>query len=280
MRRDRKPSLLGQLWMVSWRKVQGGRGWELSGWYPASWVLCSKGKVKDGTPLCVFGVLWPLLQCSLRVKFLDFPGGPVVKNLPPSAGDTGSIPGVGRFPHAEGQLSPGTTSTEPLCPTDHALQQEKPLQWEACAWQLESSPCSPQPEKSLRTTVKTQGSQKINKKKRVKFLLHWEMGDNPTSVDHEATALGEKLWEAGVGLKQRRQPLPNQNSPCRRQEYTSTIHSLWRVNVHKGIETIECQWEKHCKIEGKKINYTTQILIQVLLLLLSHFSRVQLCVTP
>ena len=28
----------------------------------------------------------------------DFPGGSVVKNLPANAGDTGSIPGSGRFP--------------------------------------------------------------------------------------------------------------------------------------------------------------------------------------
>ena len=59
--------------------------------------------------------------------------------------------------------------------------------------------------------------------------------------DREATALFEKLWEGCVGLKQRRQPLPNQNSLCRRQAYTRTIHSLRRVNVHKGIETAECQ---------------------------------------
>ena len=31
-----------------------------------------------------------------KVIFLGFPGGSVVKNLPASAGDTGSIPGVGR----------------------------------------------------------------------------------------------------------------------------------------------------------------------------------------
>ena len=31
----------------------------------------------------------------------DFPGGPVVKTLPPNAGDTGSIPGWGaKSPHA------------------------------------------------------------------------------------------------------------------------------------------------------------------------------------
>ena len=36
----------------------------------------------------------------------DFPGGPVVKNLPSDAGDAGSIPGRGtKIPHAAGQLS-------------------------------------------------------------------------------------------------------------------------------------------------------------------------------
>ena len=34
------------------------------------------------------------------------PNGPVVKNLPPNAGDVGSIPGRGtKIPHASGQLS-------------------------------------------------------------------------------------------------------------------------------------------------------------------------------
>ena len=43
----------------------------------------------------------------------DFPGGPVVKNPPSDAGDTGSIPGQGtKFPHAMGELSPCATTTE------------------------------------------------------------------------------------------------------------------------------------------------------------------------
>ena len=43
----------------------------------------------------------------------DFPGGPVVKNLPCSAGNVGSIPGQGtKIPHATGQLSPRATTTE------------------------------------------------------------------------------------------------------------------------------------------------------------------------
>ena len=37
----------------------------------------------------------------------DFPGGPVLKNLPSNAGDAGSIPGWGtKSPHAVGQLRP------------------------------------------------------------------------------------------------------------------------------------------------------------------------------
>ena len=42
----------------------------------------------------------------------DFPGGPVVKNPPANAGDTGSIPSPGKF-HVSGQLGPYATTTEP-----------------------------------------------------------------------------------------------------------------------------------------------------------------------
>ena len=42
-----------------------------------------------------------------RLQNWDFPGGPVVKNLPSNAGDMGSIPGGGtNIPHAKGQLNP------------------------------------------------------------------------------------------------------------------------------------------------------------------------------
>ena len=83
----------------------------------------------------------------------DFPGGPVDKNLPAIAGDTGSIPGQGtKIPHAKGQRSLYTTTTELssraawelqllklVCPRDRAPPQEKPPQWGAWASQLESS---------------------------------------------------------------------------------------------------------------------------------------------
>ena len=44
----------------------------------------------------------------------DFPGGPVVKNLPCNVGDIVLIPGGGtKIPHALGQLSLCTATTEP-----------------------------------------------------------------------------------------------------------------------------------------------------------------------
>ena len=44
----------------------------------------------------------------------DFPGGPVVKNLPSTAGDVGLIPGWGtKIPYTMEQLSPCAATTEP-----------------------------------------------------------------------------------------------------------------------------------------------------------------------
>ena len=45
----------------------------------------------------------------------DFPGGPVIKNSPSSAGGVGSISGRRtKIPHAAGQLSLGATARESL----------------------------------------------------------------------------------------------------------------------------------------------------------------------
>ena len=44
----------------------------------------------------------------------DFPGGPVVKNLPSNAGDACSIPGWGmKIPCTKGQLSPRDAAAPP-----------------------------------------------------------------------------------------------------------------------------------------------------------------------
>lgn len=50
-----------------------------------------------------------------EVQFKDFPGGPVVRNMPCNAGDVGWITGRGtKTPHAEKQLSLHATR-EPVC---------------------------------------------------------------------------------------------------------------------------------------------------------------------
>ena len=85
------------------------------------------------------------LSCgSLRRSGRGFPGGSGVKNPPASAGDTDSIPGPGRshMPrHTEDRvpqlLSLCSRAREPqvlkpACSRAHALQQENPLQREAC----------------------------------------------------------------------------------------------------------------------------------------------------
>ena len=79
------------------------------------------GSTKTG--LAGFG---PQVVCYFTFLKLcrDFPGGPVVKNLPSNAGDAGSIPGRGnKIPHAAGQLSlcatarmsPCAATREPTC---------------------------------------------------------------------------------------------------------------------------------------------------------------------
>ena len=58
-----------------------------------------------------FSFQWGML---LKVVYIrDFPGGPVVKNPPSSAGDVGLICGWGtKIPHATVQLSPCTATTK------------------------------------------------------------------------------------------------------------------------------------------------------------------------
>ena len=117
--------------------------------------------------------LWGTLKAhflsGLKSSQQDFPGGSLVKNLPANAGDTNSIPDPGRSHTPWGNYSPVpqllSCTLEPgnrhyrarahvlhllksWSPRARALQQEKPLQWEACTPQLESSPRWLQLEKS------------------------------------------------------------------------------------------------------------------------------------
>ena len=53
-------------------------------------------------------------QCFKMNIYKDFPGGPVVKNLPFNARDVELIPGPGtKIPHAVEQLSSKAPTTEP-----------------------------------------------------------------------------------------------------------------------------------------------------------------------
>ena len=58
----------------------------------------------------------------------DFPGGPMVKNLPANAGDTDSSPGSGKIP-----LRLHSATTEPQSPRACAEQQEATVKI-ACIW--------------------------------------------------------------------------------------------------------------------------------------------------
>ena len=52
----------------------------------------------------------------LKRLFRDFPGGTVVKNPPPKAGDAGSIPGQGTRSHVHAAAKSSHAATkEPTC---------------------------------------------------------------------------------------------------------------------------------------------------------------------
>ena len=56
-----------------------------------------------------------------RIKAWDFSGGPAVKKPPSNTGDAGLIPGrETKIPHAAGQLSTSTTTTELVCLNERA----------------------------------------------------------------------------------------------------------------------------------------------------------------
>ena len=68
----------------------------LSGEFRFSWSLESLPSKKAQPSLAPEPVL-TLARKDLKNAGTDFPGGPVVKNPPANAGDTGSIPGQARL---------------------------------------------------------------------------------------------------------------------------------------------------------------------------------------
>ena len=75
--------------------------------------------------LFVIAAKCPAIRDELESMAWDFPGGPVVKNLPCNARDVGLIPGWGtKIPYAVEQLSPCTATTECMCSRAQAPQLE------------------------------------------------------------------------------------------------------------------------------------------------------------
>ena len=71
-----------------------------------------------------------ILTQLLKINYGDFPGGPVVKNLPYNAGDTGSLPDQGtKIPHAAGQLSHNYWARAPKLESPHAANYRAHVLW-------------------------------------------------------------------------------------------------------------------------------------------------------
>ena len=85
------------------------------------------------------GLMWTGVPACKKqeVRWRDFPGGTVDKNLPANAGGYGFDPWSRKIPHASVQLSQKATTTEPmssnywrLCVQSLCSAKEKPQQWE------------------------------------------------------------------------------------------------------------------------------------------------------
>ena len=98
-----------------------------AGTCPQGWSGPRQLNLKNFTDVAGPPVILGLISSLLVFKWLtrcyqnrgtwDFPAGPVVKNPPANAGDTGSIPDLGtRIPHAMGQLSLQAKTTEACAP--------------------------------------------------------------------------------------------------------------------------------------------------------------------
>ena len=118
----------------------------------------------------------------------NFPGGPVVKNLPANTGDLGFDSLSRKIPHALGQLSPCVATTEAQAPIACALQQEKPPQWEVHASNKEW-PSLATTRKSPQAATKTQHNQ--NKRRTV-----WDISASPSSSLPKYSSMQDSKWIA------------------------------------------------------------------------------------
>ena len=114
------------------RSLEGYSPWGCKESDPTEGLSLTQVIISQG--MCISSIkLYTLNICTLYAKVIstkllkivdrDFPGGPVVKSLPASAGVTGSIPGPGGFQVcAVEQRDPRAPTTEPACSRVRALQ--------------------------------------------------------------------------------------------------------------------------------------------------------------
>ena len=125
-------------WFGKGKTVETTRSVVARSWWEEGWIGRTQGIFR------ALKLFWMILQWWICViihlsKSLkctepgDFPGGPAVKNLPASVGDTGLISGPGRSHMPWGNL---THMLQLLSPR---TAQEKLPQWEAHGPQLEKS---------------------------------------------------------------------------------------------------------------------------------------------
>ena len=108
-------------WAMSWRIPAASKSWR-----QRDWLLCEASGRNIGT--------WSNKTLTLR-----FPGGPVVKNLPCNARNTGLSPGSRRF-HNHGATKPSVPQLLSLHAGALKLQLLKSKHPKACAPQQEKSP--------------------------------------------------------------------------------------------------------------------------------------------
>ena len=179
---DVKHWLIGRPWCWERLKAKGegeGRGWDkLSSITDSLDKNLSKLQeiVKDRGVWCATVHMvkksWTWLS-NWITTLQNIPPGPLVKNLPSSARDTGSIPGRGIKVSHCGAIEPESsgynwkTSTpqllKPVCSTAHTLQQEKFVYCNEKLWCTTTRESPQATMKSSYATTKTQSSQTESK---------------------------------------------------------------------------------------------------------------------
>ena len=97
-----------------------------SGSFQRSQFLSSGGQGIGASASASFFARWHVHSFLLKWTPRDFPGGPVVKNLPCNAEDVSSTPGQGtKISHAEEQLSLCEATRESVCCNERSWRMQR-----------------------------------------------------------------------------------------------------------------------------------------------------------